>query len=527
MTLVVEVVGPVWTPLNERMAQTIVRNLVENAIKYAGHGATATTTVRAEHGHAVLVVADDGAGIPERHLAHVFERFYRADPSRSKRLGGTGLGLSIVKHIAERFGGSASVASPGGLRDDDHGDAPARRGAGRRGRGSGLRPGPHRRPVIASRAAVAVPLMDIQAQYGPLRAEIDAAIAGVLDSGRFILGPEGRALEASVSERLDGRPCAGVANGTDALVIALNALDIGPGDEVITTPYTFYATAEAIARVGATPVFADIDPVTYCLDPEAAAREDRAGHQGDPAGAHLRPPGRHGGDHAPWRASTASPWSRTAPRPSARAPPRARSRTFGDVATFSFFPTKNFPGMGDGGMVVCRDEELAERVKRLRFHGSKDKVVFDEVGYNSRLDDLQAAIIRVFYPHLDGWNAAPRPGGAWYAEEGLGEVMTLPGDAPRARRHIYHLYMARHPRRDDLRAALSEAGVGERRLLRHPHAPAAGLRPPRLLRGRPAGGGGVRAHRARPADAPQPDAARTWPQVVAAARSVGVEAATA
>jgi two-component system phosphate regulon sensor histidine kinase PhoR len=111
VTVVVEVVGPVWTPLNERMAQTIVRNLVENAIKYAGHGSTATTTVRAEHGHAVLVVADDGAGIPDRHLAHVFERFYRADPSRSKRLGGTGLGLSIVKHIAERFGGSASVAA--------------------------------------------------------------------------------------------------------------------------------------------------------------------------------------------------------------------------------------------------------------------------------------------------------------------------------------------------------------------------------------------------------------------------------
>ena len=118
------------------------------------------------------------------------------------------------------------------------------------------------------RRRMAVPLMDIQAQYGPLRAELDAALAGVLDSGRFILGPEGRALEATVSERLDGRPCAGVANGTDALVIALNALDVGPGDEVITTPYTFYATAEAIARVGATPVFADIDPVTYCLDPE-------------------------------------------------------------------------------------------------------------------------------------------------------------------------------------------------------------------------------------------------------------------
>jgi dTDP-4-amino-4,6-dideoxygalactose transaminase len=132
--------------------------------------------------------------------------------------------------------------------------------------------------------------------------------------------------------------------------------------------------------------------------------------------------------------------------------------TFGDAATFSFFPTKNFPAMGDGGMVVCRDEELAERVRRLRFHGSKDKVVFDEVGYNSRLDDMQAAIIRVFYPHLDSWNARRAQAAAWYAEEGLGEVMTLPAVAPGAQ-HIYHLFMARHPRRDEVRAALAEAGV--------------------------------------------------------------------
>ena len=311
--------------------------------------------------------------------------------------------------------------------------------------------------MIASRAAVAVPLMDIQAQYGPLRAEIDAAIAGVLDSGRFILGPEGRALEASVSERLAGRPCVGVANGTDALVIALHALDIGPGDEVITTAYTFYATAEAIARVGATPVFCDIDPVTYCLDPEAVRAR---------IGAATRAilPVHIFGHPADMTAITAIARDHglvvvedAAQAFGARAA-QGEIATFGDAATFSFFPTKNFPGMGDGGMVVCRDEELAERVRRLRFHGSKDKVVFDEVGYNSRLDDLQAAIIRVFYPHLDSWNAARAQAAAWYAEEGLGEVMTLPGVAEGAS-HIYHLYMARHPRRDDVRAAFSEAGV--------------------------------------------------------------------
>ncbi len=138
--------------------------------------------------------------------------------------------------------------------------------------------------------------------------------------------------------------------------------------------------------------------------------------------------------------------------------PEGEIGTFGDAATFSFFPTKNFPGMGDGGMVVCRDEELAERVRRLRFHGSKDKVVFEEVGYNSRLDDLQAAIIRVFYPHLDGWNARRAEAAGWYAQEGLGELMTLPGVTPGAT-HIYHLFMARHPRRAEIQAALAQAGV--------------------------------------------------------------------
>lgn len=303
-----------------------------------------------------------------------------------------------------------------------------------------------------------VSLMDIQAQYGPLRGEIDAAIADVLDTGRFILGPHGRALEAQVGERLAGRPSVGVANGTDALVLALDALGIGPGDEVITTPYTFYATAEAIARVGATPVFADIDPDTYCLDPAKVAEKigpaTRAilpvhifGHPADmPAIMDLA------------RANDLLVVEDCAQAFGARHA-AGEIATFGDAATFSFFPTKNFPGMGDGGMVVCRDEELAERVRMLRFHGSKDKVVFERVGYNSRLDDLQAAIIRVFYPHLDGWNAARATAAARYAAEGLGDGAILPGVAPGAT-HIYHLFMVRHPNRDALKDALSAAGIG-------------------------------------------------------------------
>lgn len=300
--------------------------------------------------------------------------------------------------------------------------------------------------------------MDIQAQYGPLRGEIDAAIADVLDTGRFILGPHGRALEAEVGRRLAGRPAVGVANGTDALVLALDALGIGPGDEVITTPYTFYATAEAIARVGATPVFADIDPDTYCLDPQRAAEKigpkTRAllpvhifGHPADmPALMELA------------RAHDLLVVEDCAQAFGARHA-AGEIATFGDAATFSFFPTKNFPGMGDGGMVVCRDEELAERVRMLRFHGSKDKVVFERVGYNSRLDDLQAAIIRVFYPHLDGWNAARARAAGWYREAGLGEGAVLPASAEGAQ-HIYHLFMVRHPDRDALAAALKAGGHG-------------------------------------------------------------------
>lgn len=300
--------------------------------------------------------------------------------------------------------------------------------------------------------------MDIQAQYGPLRAEIDAALGGVLDSGRFILGPEGAALESEISTRLGGRPCVGVANGTDALVIALQALDLGPGAEVITTPYTFYATAEAIARTGATPVFVDIDPDTATIDPDAieARITDRTkailpvdifGHPAEMTPI-LTTAAENGlvviEDAAQSFGAEDDTW---------------QVGTMGDAVTFSFFPTKNFPGIGDGGMIVARDETLADRLRRLRFHGSKDKVMFEEVGYNSRLDELQAAVIRIFLPHLDRWNAARRQAAGWYRECGLGDYMTLPAER-RGAKHVYHLYMARHPRRDEIRAALADAGVG-------------------------------------------------------------------
>jgi len=299
--------------------------------------------------------------------------------------------------------------------------------------------------------------MDIGAQYGPLRAEIDRAIAAVLDGGRFILGPEVRALEEEVSARLEGRPCVGVANGTDALVIALNALDVGPGDEVITTPYTFYATAEAIARLGATPVFVDIRAEDSCIDP--ALVEARI----TPRTKAILPVHifGHPADMAPLRAVAEAhglPIVEDAAQAFGSADGGHPVCALGDLATISFFPTKNLPGIGDGGMVVCRTGELADRVRRLRFHGSRDKVVFEEVGYNSRLDELQAAVIRIFLRHVDGWNDGRRAAAEAYAQAGLGELMTLPAERPGAH-HIYHLYMARHADRDAVQAGLKERGV--------------------------------------------------------------------
>ncbi len=305
---------------------------------------------------------------------------------------------------------------------------------------------------------MAIPLMDIRAQYAPLRAQLDAEIADILDTGTFILGPRVKAIEEEVGVRLDNRPCVGVANGTDALVIALQALGVGPGDEVITTPYTFYATAEAIARHGAVPVFVDIEPDSACIDPDLI--EERITEKtkavipvhifGHPASmtSILTVAAENGlsviEDAAQAFGAADGEWA---------------VGTMGDIATFSFFPTKNFPGIGDGGMISCRDTDLAHQVRRLRFHGSDDKQTFFEVGYNSRLDEIQAAAVRTFLPHVDDWNDRRRQVAAWYAEAGLGQYVTLPEEKDGAR-HIYHLYVIRHPQRDRLRELLNEEGVG-------------------------------------------------------------------
>jgi dTDP-4-amino-4,6-dideoxygalactose transaminase len=228
----------------------------------------------------------------------------------------------------------------------------------------------------------------------------------------------------------------------------LDALEIGPGDEVICPAFTFYATAESIARRGATPVFADIDPVTLNLDPEdVAAKITNRTRAIMPVHLFGRPAA------LDELAQLGIPLIEDAAQ-AFGAPGVAQH---GVVSTYSFFPTKNLFCLGDGGLVVSNDEDLADRVRMLAFHGSRDKTDFDFVGYNSRLDELQASFLRLFLAHLDEWNRGRRDAAARYAELGLGDLVELPVDEDG---HIYHLFVCRSTARDRIRAALVEAGIG-------------------------------------------------------------------
>jgi dTDP-4-amino-4,6-dideoxygalactose transaminase len=293
-----------------------------------------------------------------------------------------------------------------------------------------------------------IPLVDVKGQYAPLIPELERKFREVLDGGQFILGPNVQAFERESADYLGVKDAIGVANGTDALVLVLDALEVGPGDEVICPAFTFYATAESIARRGATPVFAEIDPATYNLDPEdVAARVTQRTRAIMPV--HLF------GRLAPLAelAEIGPPLIEDAAQ-AFGAPDVART---GVASTFSFFPTKNLFGLGDGGLVTVNDRELGERVRLLRFHGSKDKKDFTFVGYNSRLDELQAAMLRVFLPKIDEWNAQRREAAARYAELGLGDLVEIPEDEPA---HVYHLFVCRSPARDRIVAALKEAEIG-------------------------------------------------------------------
>ena len=292
-----------------------------------------------------------------------------------------------------------------------------------------------------------IPLVDVKAQYAPFIPELQQRFAEVLESGRFIFGPEVEAFEREAAAYLGVPHAVGVANGTDALVLSLEAMGVARGDEVICPAFTFYATAEEIARVGATPVFAEIDPVTLNLDPEAVAAlvTDRT--------TAIVPVHLFG---RPAQLEELAALGLPLLEDAAQAFGAPGVATTGVCSTFSFFPTKNLFALGDGGLVTSTDNVVADTVRKLRFHGSRDKRTFDLVGTNSRLDAIQAGALRVLLPHLAGWNRARREAAARYAELGLGDVVELPADDAG---HVYHMYVVRTTERERIGAALEEAGI--------------------------------------------------------------------
>jgi len=315
---------------------------------------------------------------------------------------------------------------------------------------------PPRAPALGFAAPMPVPLFDTVSPVVPLRAELDAAVARVLDGGVYILGPEVEAFERELAAYLGVKHVVGVANGTDAITLALQALGVGPGDEVVVPAFTFYASAEAIPPTGATPVFCDVDPDTMCATAEtvraALTPRTRAVIAVDLFG-NVAP--------IPEIAALGVPVVEDAAQAAgARLATRAAG-SLGTAATFSFFPSKNLGCFGDGGAIATDDDTLADAARVLRFHGSRDKVSYERIGWNSRLDELQAAILRVLLPHLDAWSDGRRAAAAHYADAGLGELVALPvptaGAVP-----AWHLFVVRHPRAAHVAAALPAAGIGAR-----------------------------------------------------------------
>jgi dTDP-4-amino-4,6-dideoxygalactose transaminase len=316
----------------------------------------------------------------------------------------------------------------------------------------------------APAAAPAVPLLDMARQHTPLRNEMLAALERVMDSGKFIMGPECDQLEKSIAAYTTAKHSIGCASGSDALLLALMALGIGPGDEVIVPSYTFFATASAVWRLGAMPVFADIDPITYCISPAAvAAKITRATKAIIPV--HLY------GQCADMDSLRAIAAPRNIPLiEDAAQAIGAKYRgqpagVLGDICCFSFYPTKNLGGAGDGGLMTTNSDELAARLKLLRAHGMEPRYYHQVVGINSRLDSLQAAILNVKLPHLDHWAARRTANAARYFElfheAGLHTTLGLPATASYGE-HVWNQFIVRIPggKRDALRQYLTQNKVG-------------------------------------------------------------------
>jgi dTDP-4-amino-4,6-dideoxygalactose transaminase len=302
-----------------------------------------------------------------------------------------------------------------------------------------------------------IPLVDLTAQYHSIKKEIDSAVLSTLESGHFILGPQVTKFEEDVASLLGLDFAVGLASGTDALVLALRALDVGAGDEVIIPAYTFFATAGTVMSVGAKPVMVDIDPQSYQIDvskiESAITSKTKAiipvhlyGHPAE-MNPILEIARKHNlkviEDNA--QAFGAEYLGK-------------KTGSFGDIGCLSFFPTKNLGAFGDGGMVVTNDSKLAERMRMLRTHGWKKKYYSEEVGYNSRLDAMQAAILQAKLPHLDLWNEKRRELAHRYNEKLSPLGITVPIEKEWAK-HVYHLYIIRSEKRDALQKFLKEKGI--------------------------------------------------------------------
>jgi dTDP-4-amino-4,6-dideoxygalactose transaminase len=309
---------------------------------------------------------------------------------------------------------------------------------------------------------VPVSLFDTAAPLAPLQAELRAAVARVLDSGRYILGPEVSAFEAEFAQYVGATHAIGVANGTDALTIALQAMGVGRGDEVVVPSFSFYASAEAIVPTGASVVFCDIDPGTFCVTVETV-RAALTPRTKAVIAVHLF------GNVAPVAEIEALgvPVLEDAAQAAGSRGPYGRPGALGTAATFSFYPSKNLGAFGDAGAITTNDAALAERVRALRFHGSTDKQTFEQAGYNSRLDELQAAILRVQLPYLERWADGRRTAAHRYEASALAGLCALPRATDRSD-PAWHLYVIRSERADELETALRAGGIEARAYYRVP-----------------------------------------------------------
>jgi dTDP-4-amino-4,6-dideoxygalactose transaminase len=310
--------------------------------------------------------------------------------------------------------------------------------------------------------ALRVPILDLTRYDAALREEIARAVAGVFASGRFVLGPANEAFESGLAAYLGARHAVGVSSGTDALLVSLMALDIGSGDEVVTSPFSFFASAGAVARLGAKPVFVDIEAGTFNLDPErleaALTPRTRA----------IQPVHLYGqcAEMEPIleiARARGIPVLEDACQAIGASCGSRRAGSLGTLGAFSFYPTKNLGAAGDAGAVATDDDALAARLRSLRVHGSAQTYHHDRVGGNFRLDEIQAAVLNVKLPRLEAWNQRRRAIAKRYGElfaeaESRGRI-TTPAEAP-GRRHVYHQYVVRVPDRDAVRRRLTERGIG-------------------------------------------------------------------